>query len=69
MGGTLGAFLGQVLFHHKTKKWKFQLVLIIIVVVQVGLVVWWLGRGVTEINVLSTVDSRPLMSLSTIVKY
>jgi uncharacterized membrane protein YsdA (DUF1294 family) len=45
MGGTLGAFLGQVLFYHKTKKWKFQLVLIMIVVVQVGLVVWWVGRG------------------------
>jgi uncharacterized membrane protein YsdA (DUF1294 family) len=45
MGGTMGAFLGQVIFRHKTKKWKFQLVFIMIVVVQVGLVVWWVGRG------------------------
>jgi uncharacterized membrane protein YsdA (DUF1294 family) len=45
MGGTVGAFLGQILFHHKTKKWEFQLVFIMIVVVQVGLIVWWVVRG------------------------
>jgi uncharacterized membrane protein YsdA (DUF1294 family) len=39
MGGTVGAFLGQVLFRHKTKKWKFQLVFIFIVVMQVGAIV------------------------------
>jgi hypothetical protein len=36
LGGTVGALLGQVLFRHKTKKWKFQRVFIMIVVVQVG---------------------------------
>jgi len=34
LGGTLGAFLGQVLFRHKTKKWKFQLVLSMMVQVE-----------------------------------
>lgn len=43
IGGTVGAFLGQILFRHKTRKWKFQLVFISIVVVQVGLILWWVG--------------------------
>jgi uncharacterized membrane protein YsdA (DUF1294 family) len=45
LGGTLGAFSGQILFRHKTKKWKFQLVFIMIVVVQAGGMVWILTYG------------------------
>jgi len=44
IGGTVGAFLDQILFRHKTRKWKFQLVFISIVVVQVGLILWWVVR-------------------------
>jgi len=41
-GGTIGAIAGQFLFRHKTKKLSFRVVFIIIVVVQIGLILWWL---------------------------
>ena len=34
MGGSLGAFLGQRAFHHKTRKFKFQRVFWITVLLQ-----------------------------------
>ena len=43
-GGTIGAIAGQLLFRHKTKKLSFRVVFIIIVVVQIGLIVWWYKR-------------------------
>jgi uncharacterized membrane protein YsdA (DUF1294 family) len=43
-GGTIGAFLGQILFRHKTKKWQFRLVFVLIVFVQIGVVAWWLMK-------------------------
>ena len=39
-----GRLLGQILFHHKTKKWQFRLVFILIVIVQAGLIVWWVTK-------------------------
>ena len=45
IGGTVGAFLGQILFRHKTRKWTFQLVFISIVVVQISVILWWVVRG------------------------
>lgn len=39
-GGTAGAIAGQLLFRHKTKKLSFRMVFIIIMVVQIGLIVW-----------------------------
>ena len=41
LGGTIGALVGQHFFHHKTKKLKFRLMFIIIVIVQAGLISWW----------------------------
>lgn len=41
-GGSLGALLGQVVFHHKTKKLKFKAVFIAVVLLQVILVIlYW----------------------------
>lgn len=40
-GGTIGAFTGQLIFRHKTKKLSFKLVFITITVVQIGVIVWW----------------------------
>ena len=40
-GGTIGALAGQILFRHKTRKWQFQLVNILIVLIQAGLIAWW----------------------------
>jgi len=41
-GGTIGAFAGQIVFRHKTKKLKFRLVFFAIIAVQIGFVLWWL---------------------------
>ena len=40
-GGTIGALPGQILFRHKTKKWLFRLVFILIVIIQAGVITWW----------------------------
>ena len=37
LGGTPGALLGQLLFRHKTKKLKFRIVFLAIVLLQAGL--------------------------------
>lgn len=34
-GGTPGAFLGQIIFRHKTKKLRFRIVFLVIVLLQV----------------------------------
>jgi uncharacterized membrane protein YsdA (DUF1294 family) len=38
IGGTVGALLGQLTFRHKTKKKRFQVVFIGIVVLQLALI-------------------------------
>jgi len=43
-GGTVGAFAGQLIFRHKTKKLKFRLVFFAIIAVQIGFVLWWFWR-------------------------
>ena len=37
-GGTPGAFLGQLVFRHKTKKLRFRIVFLAIVLLQAGVV-------------------------------
>jgi uncharacterized membrane protein YsdA (DUF1294 family) len=39
-GGSLGAYAGMQLFRHKTVKGRFRLVFWLIVVAQVGLLIW-----------------------------
>ncbi len=41
-GGSIGALAGQLIFHHKTKKLKFQVIFILIAAVQISLIIWWL---------------------------
>ena len=41
VGGSVGAFVGQRLFRHKTRKVSFQAVFWVTVAIQVGLVVWY----------------------------
>ena len=36
LGGTPGAFLGQLFFRHKTKKLRFRIVFLAIVLIQAG---------------------------------
>ncbi len=37
-GGSIGALIGQKVFHHKTRKVKFQIVFWLTVVLQAGLI-------------------------------
>jgi len=39
LGGTLGALFGMKLFRHKTKKISFQIVLLLIFMLQMGLII------------------------------
>jgi len=43
-GGSIGALAGQLIFRHKTKKFAFQILFIIIAAAQAGLIIWWLTR-------------------------
>ena len=46
IGGSLGALIGQFYFRHKTKKLKFQMIYVMIVIFQIGLIIYWLtGDG------------------------
>ncbi|MHC4691865.1 MAG: DUF1294 domain-containing protein [Planctomycetota bacterium] len=44
IGGSPGALLGQILFRHKTRKLKFLLVFIMIVIIQVVVIAVWVSR-------------------------
>lgn len=39
-GGSLGAVLGMYLFHHKTKHWKFKILVPLFLIIHVALGVW-----------------------------
>lgn len=43
IGGTPGAFIGQVLFHHKTRNKRFRSIFWMIAIMQVLILtmVWW----------------------------
>lgn len=45
VGGSIGALAGQLIFHHKTKKLKFQVVFILIAALQISLIIWWQTRN------------------------
>ena len=38
-GGSVGAFLGMQLFHHKTKHWKFKMLIPLFVVLHLIIVI------------------------------
>ena len=47
IGGSLGAFVGMQVFHHKTKHWYFKVFFPVLLVIQVALLVaglYWLYR-------------------------
>ena len=45
IGGSVGALLGMTTFHHKTKKWKFKLLIPLFLILQAALLVY-LGFGI-----------------------
>ncbi len=44
LGGSIGAFLGMRVFHHKTKHWKFKILVPLFLILQVVLAVWIIYR-------------------------
>jgi uncharacterized membrane protein YsdA (DUF1294 family) len=49
LGGTPGAFLGQLFFKHKTRKKRFQVVFVCVVLLQLALIaamVYLIWKGV-----------------------
>ncbi|MBP1932733.1 DUF1294 domain-containing protein [Ammoniphilus resinae] len=38
IGGGVGGWLGMFMFHHKTKKWPFRILVPIFTLIQVGIV-------------------------------
>jgi len=43
IGGSPGALLGQVLFRHKTKKYRFLIVFVMIMILQAIVIVVWMS--------------------------
>lgn len=44
-GGSVGALIGQLYFRHKTRKRKFQVIYVIIVLLQIAIIIYWLIMG------------------------
>lgn len=40
IGGSLGALLGMYCFRHKTKHWRFRILLPLFLLLQMGIVIW-----------------------------
>ena len=40
-GGSVGAWAGMKIWHHKTQHWKFKIGLPLILVLQLGIAVYW----------------------------
>ena len=45
VGGALGALLGMRLFHHKTKHWKFKILVPLFLILQLALAGWLIYRS------------------------
>ena len=44
IGGSIGAWLGMRVWHHKTKHKKFQFGIPLIIVAQIALLIWIISR-------------------------
>ena len=45
LGGSIGAWLGMKVWHHKTMHKKFQLGIPLIIVAQIALVIWIISKS------------------------
>lgn len=45
IGGSIGAFLGMKVWHHKTMHKKFQLGIPVIIAAQIALVIWIINKS------------------------
>lgn len=47
-GGAPGALLGMRVFHHKTKHWKFKILIPLFLIIQIALAVWLIYRCMAQ---------------------
>lgn len=45
-GGSVGSLIGMNLFRHKTSKTSFQFVVIVLILIQIGLIVFLVGNRI-----------------------
>ena len=50
LGGSLGAWLGRRRFHHKTRKWKFRILVPALFSVQVGILIYLIAVFVLKVG-------------------
>lgn len=48
IGGALGALAGMMVFHHKTKHWKFKILVPLFLLLQLALAVWLMYRSMAQ---------------------
>ncbi len=47
IGGAAGALLGMFVWHHKTRKWKFRILVPLFLVIWIGILIYGFGHGLT----------------------
>ncbi len=52
MGGSIGAALAMIIFHHKTQKKKFLISIPVIILLQSALVIWFIFFSNIKISIL-----------------
>ena len=52
LGGSVGALLGMFIFHHKTQKKKFLIVIPAILLIHISLAVWYIFFSNIRIRLL-----------------
>ena len=48
IGGVLGALAGMLVFHHKTRHWKFKILVPLFLLLQLALAVWLVYRSMAQ---------------------
>ena len=48
IGGALGALAGMMVFHPKTKHWKFKILVPLFLLLQLALAVWLMYRSMAQ---------------------
>ena len=44
LGGSIGAWMGMKVWHHKTLHKKFRYGIPLIIIAQIAVVIWWLSK-------------------------
>ena len=50
LGGSAGAWLGMRRFHHKTRKWKFRILIPALFFAQVGIIIYLFAVSASKVG-------------------